>query len=139
MAVEKLLEEVGKEIIKENLSPNEKLLKENIMPDDIKKSVKLVADIESIIKISELDAAKNYFASVGDTEKLKALESSDVAKRAEALMEANEKKVTEMLEKYTDANVEINEKFNQRKDVSFAGYDTQRRRKCYDSKSPTYG
>lgn len=131
MAIEKLLEEVGKEIAKETLDPNEKLLKESVGLSEAKEAVKIAPDVESAVKISELDAAKNYFTGIGDTEKLNALEGTDEVKKEEALMEAKEKSA----EVREAAKVE--DKLNGKSDVSFGSYILFRERKCKEGRYPT--
>lgn len=135
MAIEKLIEKAAEKEIKENLNPNEKLLKDNPVINEVQDSAKLVPDIENAIKISELDVAKNYFMSIGDAEKLKALEGVDEAKRAEAFMEAKEKSV-EISDETLKESIEIEDKLNSKKQISFGSYDLFRRRKCEMGKYP---
>lgn len=122
----------------EKLNPNEKLLKEASAfetKSGAEKAFLAEADIISL-KNAEIEAAKNYFAGIGDTEKLNALEGADEAKKAEVLAEASEKspecfersREVKKLEDKNEVleNVQIDRFLNQKSDVSFRGLGQDR-------------
>lgn len=122
----------------EKLNPNEKLLKE-ASAFETKPGVEKASFTETdivLLKNAEIEAAKNYFADIGDTEKLNALEGADEAKKAEVLAEASEKSPecfqrSQDVKKLEDKNevlenVQIDRFLNQRSEVSFRGLGQER-------------
>ena len=87
------LEKIIEAAVKEKDNPCEKLFNEKsgFKPEAIKAAENLTPDIAKATVLNETEVARKYFASIGDTEKLKALEGTDEVKKAEALMEAGEK------------------------------------------------
>ncbi|MBQ2842597.1 MAG: hypothetical protein IJE72_06130 [Clostridia bacterium] len=113
VAMKKLMENC----VKIALSPNEKLIKSTL--SQIKPTVNIskkitdrVPDGLSAEKREEIKMAKEYFRGINDIEKLKALEGTDELKKAEALMEAKEKKLKRLSysdqQKVMKLNREIN-------------------------------
>lgn len=122
----------------EKLNPNEKLLKEASVFETrpgVEKASFTETDIV-LLKNAEIEAAKNYFAGIGDTEKLNILEGANELKRAEALAEASEKspecfersREVKKLEDKNEVleNVQIDRFLNQKSDVSFGGLGQER-------------
>lgn len=113
MLFEKFIETAVKdEIKKEVLSPNEKLIAEgknvfDIPKNGINKAESYIENLQQVKK-QKIEMAKAYFAGIGDIDKVEALEGTDEIKKAQALMEAEEK--TNDLFKETDTN-DLFEKF----------------------------
>ena len=118
----KLIEAAIKEKIKNKaLSPDEKLIKssKNKIKPVVKASENIIDSVKAE-KAAEINAAKNYFKGINDTEKLKALEGTNELKKAEALMEAREKsaKSLDNSNKIFDG-IKVDKRLNPEKDVSF--------------------
>ena len=117
-----MLSEVAMKKLMENctkiaLSPSEKLIKSTL--SQIKSTVNIpekitdrLSDGLSAEERAEIKMAKDYFKGINDKEKLKALEGTDELKKAEALMEAREKKLKRL--SYSDQQkvINLNRKIN---------------------------